>query len=196
MCSKNANKNANSTDNIMNPSIDSGSVMISKDNPIEEDSLQVDSYENYASKLTSVLSAFPANSKEQWNFFMSNYYKFPPSYRMRLMTEVVYSHYPVDYVDFLGHINQYYHFEETSTLKQERITRNRELLKNYVKDDGTLYLYRTMSIGSLSLNCAVNFFVEEEDGLNFKNFCYQAGNNYVDVFPYIGNIECVLNVIT
>lgn len=155
---------------------------------------QADSYEDCAAKLNAVLDTFPTYSKKSWEYFLSVYDEIPVSYRMRLMIDEVYRFYPVDYVEFLRRINRYIHFEETPEIKEERVAKSKELLKEYMENDGSLYLYRAMKIGSLALDYAVNFFADEESGMDLVDYYNHCGAEYADSFMYKVDIDSVLYV--
>ena len=124
--------------------------------------LPTDSYEECEDKLLTVTGCFPHESEVPWEYFKAIYNGIPVRFRMPLMLSVLYQYYDIDYVEMLQCMSNYINVEETAELKAQRIAGNVALLKDGVRKDGTVMVYRGMAENSLIEEYAVSYTLDKK----------------------------------
>ena len=102
-----------------------------------------DSLDECKRKIGRVTCCFDSHLDKAWNYFKAIYNDIPVEYRMPVMLEEIYQSYRVDYPEMLQYIDRYLRLEETQELKEKRITMVKSMLKNRVRKDGMVKVYRS-----------------------------------------------------
>lgn len=121
-----------------------------------------DSLEECQRKIGRVTCCFDSHLDKAWNYFKAIYKDIPVEHRMPVMMESIYQSYKVNYPEMLQYINHYLNCEETQELKEKRIAMVKSLLKNRVRKDNTVKVYRGMAEHSLMPNYAVSFTLNKK----------------------------------
>ena len=120
-----------------------------------------DSYEQCMEKLRKVTCCFSSGDYRAWAYYKAIYNDIPKYYRIPLMLEVIYESYPMDYLEML-HIIDTYVKDETEEEKQYRILRNKAMLKNRVRKDGNVKVYRGIAEGYLMPDYAISYTLDKK----------------------------------
>lgn len=123
--------------------------------------LSTDSYEQCLSKMIKICGCFNREDYRAWGYYKVVFNDIPNKYRIPLMLEVIYESYPMDYLEMLRLIDTYLK-EETEEEKQYRILRNNDMLKNRVRKDGNVKVYRGIAEGYLMPNYAVSYTLDKK----------------------------------
>ena len=121
-----------------------------------------DDYNTCVEKIYSVTRYYSSDSIHPWEYFTSIYNDIPIPYRIPLMLDAIYTYYSVCYPEMLEYIYNYINYEETSELKEKRLANNKLLIKNRVRKDGKIKVYRGLAENSIAPEYAVSFTLDKK----------------------------------
>ena len=121
-----------------------------------------DSYDECKDKITTVVCCFSHEDERAWRYFTAIYDDIPVQFRMQIMLEVIYQCYRVDYPMMLQYISDYISIEETKELKEMRVENNKRAVKNRVRKDGKVKLYRGVAEHFLMPEYAVSYSLDKK----------------------------------
>ena len=152
-----------------------------------------DSLDECKSKIGTVTCCFDSHLDKAWNYFKAIYNDIPVEYRMPVMLEEIYQSCRVDYPEMLQYIDRYLHFEETQELKEKRIAMVKSMLKNRVRKDGLVKVYRGEAEHFLMSYYAVSFSLDKKVAEFFVEY-HKArhGSRFGAVNWWLMNIENIL----
>ena len=149
-------------------------------------------YRTCADKLHAVLSCFDSHTDDAWRYFEDIYEDLPRQHILRLMLEVVYLGYAVNYTRMFGCISECV-LAETTDMKKQRIEQNQKRLKKYINEDGTITLYRGIGEGALLPECAVSYTVDKSIAEFFiENHKLKHGSRFGGIYSRTVSMDRVL----
>lgn len=151
-----------------------------------------DTYRKCEDKLETVLCFFDSHTDDAWHYFEAIYEDIPIKHRLKLLLEVVYQCYKVNYTRMLGYISECID-AETPDMNQRRIARMQKSLRKYANQDGTITLYRGIGEGGLLPECAVSYTVDKSVAEFFiKNHKLKHGSRFGGIYSRTVSIDRVL----
>ena len=120
-----------------------------------------DTYEECRSKVSTVTNCFSSEDDNAWDYFTAIYNDIPIQYRMQIMLEEIYANYKVNYPMMLQYISHYICAEETEDLKKRRIEQNKEILKDFMREDEKVKLHRGLAEYFLMPEYAVSYTTDK-----------------------------------
>lgn len=152
-----------------------------------------DSLEECQRKIGRVTCCFESHVDKAWNYFKAIYDDIPVEHRMPVMLEGIYQSYRVNYPEMLQYIDHYLRYEETQELKQKRISTVKAQLKNRVRKDGLVKVYRGTAEHFLLPNYAVSFTLDKKVAEFFVEYHKtRHGSRFGAVEWCMYNIENIL----
>ncbi len=152
-----------------------------------------DSLDECKRKIGRVTCCFDSHLDKAWNYFKAIYNDIPVEYRMPVMLEEIYQSYRVDYPEMLQYIDRYLRLEETQELKEKRITMVKSMLKNRVRKDGMVKVYRGEAEHFLMSNYAVSFSLDKKVAEFFvEHHKARHGSRFGAVNWWLMNIDNIL----
>jgi len=151
-----------------------------------------DTYIACEDKLRTVLICFDSHTDDAWWYFEDIYYDIPVQHRLRLMLEVVYLGYAVNYTSMLGYIDECV-CTETSDMRKQRIEHNQKHLKKYINEDGTITLYRGFGDCGLLPEYAVSYTFDKSIAEFFiENHKLKHGSRFGGIYSRTVSMDKVL----